>query len=199
MKYTLTILVMLIGCDNKVDDTGGTATDDTGSIGTDDTGETSEVVSMVVDNHMLLCSGEGQWLCPQVKIDGGDWSALGCGVDGLDYEWGTTYTLTAEKVGFSDPASDGCGDVYELVEVQDSTFDGASRAFEYFWVYNVQIKADDAGGGVLLGVPFLCADESVCAVVATVTNDWQTLYNLELENPAKMGDALLLTSIEVAK
>ena len=190
MKTHWMILIwstILTGCDETIDDT---------AVVTDDTGEvTSDVVSMVVDNHLLLCSGEGQWLCPQVQIDGGDWEPLGCGVDGLDYLWGTTYTITAEKTGFSDPAMDGCGDIYALVSVEAEAFDGADRAFSFDWVYDTMITADGSGGGDLQGTAFVCIDDAVCETVAAVTPDWQDTYSLALQNPSKVGEPLVLTAI----
>lgn len=183
---TLNILsltaLLLIGCDDDTGDTG-------------DTGDTASVVSMVVDNHMVLCSAEGQWLCPSVQIDGGDWGALYCGISNLDYQWGTTYTLTAEVVGYSDPDMDGCGDVYELVSIEEESFDGASRAFELSWVYGIKITASDTGGVLMDSVPFTCADAAVCDSVAAVSSDWKTTYSLSLENPAQQGDPLILTAI----
>lgn len=155
----------------------------------------SESVSMVVDNHLQLCSGEGQWLCPQVQIDGGDWQSLSCGIDGLDYQWGTTYTITAEKTGFSDPAIDGCGDVYTLVSVEDAVFDGAERAFSFDWVYDTMITGNGSGGGDLQGAAFVCADDAVCETVEAITPDWQDTYSVALHNPSLQGDPLVLTSI----
>ena len=184
---TLNILcltaLLLTGCDD----------DDTGDTG--DTGDTASVVSMVVDNHMVLCNAEGQWLCPSVQIDGGDWSALYCGINNLDYQWGTTYTLTAELIGNSDPAMDGCGDAYELVSIEDESFDGASRAFELSWVYGINITTSGSGGLLMDSTPFTCADEAVCDALAAVSPDWATTYTLSLENPAKSGDPLILTAI----
>lgn len=174
----LTWSTLLIGCD-----------------GGKDTGDpTDAVITMVVDNHQLLCSGEGQWLCPQVQIDGGDWEALACGVDGLDYQWGTTYTITAEKTGFSDPSLDGCGDVTALVSVEDETFDGADRAFSFDFVYDTMFAAD-SGGGSVGGAVFVCADDAVCETVASIKPDWQDTYNISLQNPSLQGDPLVLTAI----
>lgn len=170
----LTWSALLIGCDGNND---------------------KSVVSMVVDNHQVLCSGEGQWLCPQVQLDGGDWEALACGVDGLDYQWGTTYTITAEKTGIPDLMVDGCGDVfYALVSVENETFDGADRAFSLDFVYDTLIVAD-SGGGSIGGAVFVCADDAVCETVASITPDWQETYNIALQNPSLQGDPLVLTAI----
>ena len=82
---TLSILslaaLLLVGCDEDDKDTGEDTTTDTGDTGTDtgdtaDTGNIGDVVSMVVDNHMVVCSAEGQWLCPRVQLEGADWIVL---------------------------------------------------------------------------------------------------------------------------
>ena len=197
----LLLLAALIGCDEDKD-TGDTSTDDTGTTtdtadtgDTEDSGGSGEIVSMVVGNAMLLCSAEGQWLCPEVQIEDGDWGKLWCGVNNLDYVWGTTYTLTAQKVGYSDPAGDGCGDVYDLVEVQTETFDGAGRAFEYNWVYDTMIEPGFDGGGTIMGTPFVCADTAVCDVAEVTGSDWTTTYTVSLQNPMKAGDPLVLVAL----
>ena len=201
MLRMMMLSALLAACDEKEDsgaeDTGttDTGTTDTGT----DTGTTTDTVTMVVDNHQVICHGEGQWICPMVQIDGGDWEQLGCGVGGLSYEWGTTYTITAELTGFSDPASDGCGDVYDLVSIDSETFDGASASFTFEWVYDATIAPNGTDGGTIGSAPFVCADEDVCAIVSAIKPTWQTLYDLTLRNPAKQGDPMVLTEIVVAE
>ena len=138
----------------------------TGCDGGTDSGTTGEAVTMEVSSLPAMCSGEGQWICPTVQIDGGDWGTLACGVSGLDHEWGTTYTITAAYAGNDDTMADGCGDRYDLVSVEASSFVG-EEPFTLSWVYDIYITVDGSSGSVGT-LAFVCEDDTVCEAAAAI-------------------------------
>lgn len=178
-----------LGCGDK-DDTG---TDDSGV----HDGGTDEAVAWTIDHHLGLCNGEGQWLCPRGKRDGaGEWEEIPCGIDGLDYAWGTTYSLRARVTGFSDPAVDGCGDKYGLVAIDAQTFDGGGVAFELVGIYGALLTPAEGGGTLAGGHAFLCDSVKVCEELAAIPTDWSTTWTLSMRNPDVAGAPLWLVSIE---
>lgn len=177
------LLLLLLACGDKDgDDTGG---DDTGA---------SAAVNWTIDHTLALCSGEGQWFCPRGRRDGASaWEEIPCGIDGLDFVWGTTYTLRAEVTGFSDPAVDGCGDVWTLVGVDDEVFDGGGLAFalDGVWTSHVVVDGD---GGTLGGYAYTCADAAVCAALDAAMAAGGDL-DLQLRIGAAAGAPLVLEGV----
>lgn len=192
MSITIIAVLSLLACGDKDDDTGSGGT---GDGGTGDGGSSAEV-AWTIAHHLTVCSAEGQWLCPLGTREGsGSSISIPCGIDGLSFQWGTTYQIMAEITGFSDPALDGCGDVWTLRSVESETFDGAGVSFALDGLYDVMITPAKGGGTLQGGHPFVCASTEVCDIVATITPDWAKAYDLDLEIGAAVGDPLILTAI----
>lgn len=201
-------LALLAGCGDKdtATDTGAVATDDTSSTADDtsstgdDTGETGDTelpdpVGVQLNTNLVVCEAEGQWLCPQVKWGGkGEWEKLPCGIDGLDYDWGTTYQLAIVKTGTTDPAADGCGDQYELVEVIMSDFVAPGEATDMV-VWDVLLSGDGLAGAID-GWPMTCDTPELCEELSEIESEWTTSYAVSVKNPLRPGDPVVLASLE---
>lgn len=194
-------LSLLVACGDDPEDgddsgtaDGGSADGGSGDGGGD--GGVGDTAAWTIDHHLTVCEGEGQWLCPLGKRDGaGDWERIYCGIDGLDFVWGTTYQIQAEITGFADPAVDGCGDIWTLLSVDTQTFDGAGAAFELVGLYDVMIDSTEMGGVLGGSHAFVCASSEVCAKVAKVIPEWAHAYTLDMRIGAAPGDPLILESI----
>lgn len=160
-----------------------------------DSGSESDLLPLIVDNRMDACRSEaGGTLCPRAMRDGAtDWEQVVCGITGLAFQWGTTYSLTVADAGYQDPTIDGCGQAYALVSVDVETFDGGGLAFTLDSLQSYQVEAAE-GGGTLDGYPFTCASAEVCDAMAAALG--QDAVDLSLQNPEAAGEPLLLTAVQ---
>lgn len=160
----------------------------------EDSGGEEEAVAWTIDNTLALCSGEGQWFCPRGQREGSTaWEEIPCGIDGLDYVWGTTWQVQARVTGFSDPAVDGCGDQWALVSVDSQVFDGGGKAFALEGIWDFMVHVDEEGGTLGGDWPFVCETPSVCEDLALALPSAPSL-GLQLQVGDAAGDPLILRS-----
>lgn len=182
-------LALLLGlaaaCTDKGDDSGA---------GTD-SGSGDGAVSWSIYPYQTVCNGEGQWLCPVgQRATASSWEPIPCGITGLDFAWGVSVDLQAEITGYSDPAVDGCGDVWTQLSVESATFDSAGLAFDLVGVWGEFIEVGE-GGGTALGATFVCGSTAACDQLDALSSDWSHSYTLSMEVGAAEGDPLVLTGL----
>jgi hypothetical protein len=161
----------------------------------DDSGASEDLVAWSIYPYQTVCNGEGQWLCPiGQRSTASSWEPIPCGIAGLDYVWGVSLELQAEITDFSDPAVDGCGDIWTLRSIESSVFDSAGVAFELPGVWGSFIEVG-TGGGTVLGEAFVCGSTEVCDELALLVSDGSLNYRLSMQVGAAEGDPLVLVGL----
>ena len=154
-----------------------------------------------VDGSLAVCRGEGTWLCQRVRdIDGGPFLALPCPIDGFDFVWGERAEIVVEAVDFHDPAVDGCGTEYALVEERERWPVEPEASFTLR--LDLPRDADDghfvpgaAGHATFLGVEMVCTTESACEALQRVIHRNAAFVDLSLRHPEASGEPFRLYGI----
>ncbi len=183
------------GCDGEAVDDGA----ETSAEG----GETGDIERQTweVDGSLAVCRGEGAWLCQRVRsVDGGLFSALPCPIDGFEFVWGERAEVVVEPVDFHDPAVDGCGTEYALVEERERWPVGADASF----TLRLKLPRDvtegyfvlaEAGHATFMGVEMVCTTDSACEALPRVIDGNAPEIDLSLRHPDSSGEPFRLYAV----
>ncbi len=143
-------------------------------------------VTMMLSLGLLGCEEEGKrevWevgptkttcvytdedtLCLETKGPDDEYlSALYGGIEGLEWEWGTSYVIEVEISEYAEPPLHGSSLRYELVEIIEQT--PVEAGFEFVLTVSVLNREDQE---ILDGTPYTCEPELCEALAAASFTD----------------------------
>lgn len=157
-------------------------------------GAQAEAQRLSIAPYRSFCQGVGPQLCYLVSIDGEE-QLFYTGIEGFDYEWGTSYELRVRVESIENPPADGSSLRYVLEEVLNATPVDSSNAFTLRLPAQAISLEEDGSYSFFEEERFTLGDAAQADALAAALAEPEQILEFQMRFGTEAGDPLRATFV----